>query len=179
MPRSGTSMMMKMLEAGGIKPFQDGVRQADEDNPKGYYEYEKVKDLATDASWLHKASGAAIKIISALLFHLPEDLSYHVIFMQRDITEVLASQKAMLARSGLSESEITDEVMAAKFSIHLRKVKKFLSESPNISTLYLPYAETIQTPLEQATIIASFLKMDLNTEAMAKITDKSLYRQRQ
>lgn len=178
LPRSGTSMMMKMLEAGGLLPFQDSVRQPDEDNPKGYYEFEKVKDLATDSSWLHKASGSAIKIISSLLFYLPEDLDCKIIFMQRDIIEVLASQKKMLGRSGQESEIISDEIMAAKFSIHLRKIKKYLAENKNTETLYLPYSDVISKPLEQAQKVASFLKYDLATEKMTQVVDKNLYRQR-
>ena len=172
-------MMMKMLEAGGILPFQDGIREADDDNPKGYYEYEKVKDLATDSSWLHKASGSAIKIISSLLFYLPENLAYKIIFMQRDISEVLASQKKMLSRSGQESSNgISDDVMAAKFSIHLRRIKKHLSDINTIETLYLPYRDVITAPEEQAKKVTSFLKQNLDIEKMAQIVDNNLYRQR-
>lgn len=178
LPRSGTSMMMKMLEAGGLEIFQDGVRQADKDNPKGYYEYEKVKDLHKEATWLHEATGKAIKIISNLLLSLPTDLDYKIIFMQREMVEILASQKKMLERSGQPESEISDDVMAAKFSMHLRKVKKFLEQQKNVHTLYIDYSDVIIKPALQAEKVASFLGLRMNTAKMAAVVDKDLYRQK-
>ena len=83
LPRSGTSMMMKMLEAGGIELLIDRVRVADADNPKGYYEFERVKQIETDQAWLPEAQGKAVKMISALLRHLPADCRYRIIFMER------------------------------------------------------------------------------------------------
>jgi len=100
LPRSGTSMMMQMLGAGGLAVLTDGKRGADADNPRGYYEYEAVKSLGQDASWLASAGGKAVKIVSALLIHLPDGFDYRVIFMRRPIAEVLASQRAMLDRLG-------------------------------------------------------------------------------
>ena len=106
LPRSGTSMMMKMLDAGGMEILSDEVRKADEDNPKGYYEFEKVKELEKDASWMGQAAGKAVKIISALLMHLPEEYSYRIIFMRRKMEEILKSQEQMLIR----RDEPTDDV---------------------------------------------------------------------
>src|SRR5687768_1736541 len=100
LPRSGTSMMMKMLEAGGLEPVVDHVRKPDEDNPKGYYEFERVKALENDREWLPEAKGKFVKVISMLLRHLPADHRFKVIFMQRNMPEVLASQKKMLVRRG-------------------------------------------------------------------------------
>ena len=100
-------MMMKMLEAGGVKLLEDNKRCADEDNPKGYFEYEKVKNLQKDSTWLSIARGKAIKIISMLLYHLPPVYRYRIIFMQRAMDEVLASQKRMLARrSNMSKAAL-------------------------------------------------------------------------
>jgi hypothetical protein len=176
LPRSGTSMMMKMLEAGGLDIFQDGVRRADDDNPKGYYEYEKVKDLNLDASWLHEAQGKVIKIISTLLRFIPANLSYKIIFMQRSMPEILASQKKMLERSGEPPGEITDAVMAAKFSMHLRKIKKILAEQDNFETLFVNYSEMIANPIPQATGINRFLGGEMDIDKMIQIVDKNLYR---
>ena len=171
-------MMMKMLEAGGMAPFIDEIRQADKDNPKGYYEYEKVKDLAKDSSWLPEAKGKVIKIISYLLPHLPEDLDYKIIFMRRNTEEILASQQKMLARSGKPPGAVSDAVMAAKFSIHLRKIQKYIAQHKNISVLYLNYAETITDPAKQATKINFFFDGALDTTKMTAVVDKNLYRQR-
>ncbi|MDD5759569.1 MAG: hypothetical protein PHI06_10880 [Desulfobulbaceae bacterium] len=177
LPRSGTSMMMKMLEAGGLPIYQDGLRQADDDNPKGYYEAEKVKDLALDASWLPAATGHGVKIVSSLLTYLPLDLRYKVIFMRREMTEILASQQAMLRRSGQPPGEVTDEVMSAKFSIHLRKIAKFLVER-NIEVLEVNYGEVLADAAGQAARVGSFLGGFLDEAKMIQVVDKALYRQR-
>ncbi len=177
LPRSGTSMMMKMLEAGGLPIYQDGRRVADADNPKGYYEAEKVKDLAQDASWLGEAKGSAIKIISSLLTCLPPGLNYKIIFMRRELPEVLASQQKMLERSGHSQGQVSDEVMAAKFSIHLRKIGKFL-EKNGMEVLDVKYAEVIADAAGQAARINAFLGGSLDESKMVQVVDNSLYRQR-
>lgn len=177
LPRSGTSMMMKMLEAGGLPIYQDGLRQADADNPKGYYEAEKVKDLAEDASWLPAAAGHGIKIISSLLTCLPPDLRYKIIFMRREMPEVLASQQTMLLRSGHHQSQVSDEVMSAKFSIHLRKIGKFLEER-GIEVLEVTYGEVLTDPASQAARVSSFLGGFLDETKMIQVVDNALYRQR-
>ncbi len=176
LPRSGTSMMMKMLEAGGLTPFQDHNRQADTDNPNGYYEYEGVKDLANDATWLAQASGHVIKIISSLLPHLLDNLSYKIIFMERQISEVLASQNKMLERSG-QKNNTADNIMAAKFSMHLRKIKKYLIKR-QIAVMYVNHHDVINQPATQASQINVFLGGGLATDKMSQVVDKTLYRQR-
>lgn len=177
LPRSGTSMMMKMLEAGGLPVYQDGRRLPDADNPKGYYEAEKVKDLARDASWLTEARGCAIKIISSLLTSLPSALPYKVILMRRDLAEVLASQKTMLTRCGQPTNLVSDEVMAAKFSIHLRKIGKYLARA-GWEVIEVNYAEVIADPSGQAARVNAFLGGVLDEEKMGRVVDNSLYRQR-
>lgn len=177
LPRSGTSMMMKMLEAGGLPIFQDGLRQADADNPKGYYEAERVKDLAQDARWLPAAAGHGIKIISSLLTYLPPGLSYKIIFMRREMPEVLASQQKMLERSGHRQGPVADEVMAAKFSIHLRKIAKFLEQS-GMEVLDVNYAEVIADAARQAGRVNGFLGGRLDESKMIQVVDYALYRQR-
>ena len=140
LPRSGTSMAMKMLEAGGLSPVQDGIRTADEDNPKGYYEDERVKDLheSDDKEWLGDARGKAIKIISFLLNHLPDTHNYKILFMRRHLDEVLASQTKMLDRRG-EENDTTDEQMQEVYKDHLWKVNRLLKRKPSFQTLDLDY----------------------------------------
>ena len=100
LPRSGTSLMMQMLAAGGVEVVTDHVRTADTDNPRGYYEFELVKKIKQDASWLPEARGKAVKMVSQLLYDLPAGEKYRIIFLERDLDEVLVSQEKMLERLG-------------------------------------------------------------------------------
>ena len=178
LPRSGTSMMMRMLEAGGVRPLEDGIRGADISNPKGYFEFEPVKDLEAargDVPWLPEARGKAVKIISFLLTWLPEDFNYQVIFMQRDLDEVLASQQQMLARRGeAAESGASREV----FEAHLAQVHRFMAARPCFETLQVPYREAVAAPEATAAAVARFLGRSMDTAAMAKAVEASLYRNR-
>lgn len=180
LPRSGTSMLMRMLEAGGIEPLTDNIRTADEDNPKGYYEFERVKQLKQDLDWLEDARERAVKIISALLKHLPQDhaYAYKVIFVRRKLEEVLASQKQMLIRRGEPTDTISDERMAELFRKHLSQVEAWMGEQPNVEVLYVSYNEVLEHPQEQAQRINQFLGSTLDVERMASVVDKSLHRQR-
>ncbi len=179
LPRSGTSMAMKMLEAGGLSLVIDGIRTADEDNPKGYYEDERVKDLAQmdDKSWLGDSQGKAIKIISYLLKELPADRNYKVLFVRRNLQEVLASQTKMLERRGES-SESSDERMIEIYEDHLWKVNRLLKREPHIDAFDLPYKQVLADPASQAQRIRDFLDLDLDVEKMAGVVDNSLYRNR-
>ncbi|MFQ5669046.1 MAG: sulfotransferase domain-containing protein [Acidobacteriota bacterium] len=179
LPRSGTSMAMKMLEAGGVEILTDGKRAADEDNPKGYYELEQVKNLHTqpDRSWLKEARGKAIKVISYLLRSLPADNSYRVLFMKRDLREILASQAKMLARRGETQ-EIDDERLMKLFERDLREIRFLLERRPWFETLEIAYQEALDHPREQAGRIAAFLGRDLDIEKMSAVADGSLYRNR-
>ena len=178
LPRSGTSMMMKAIHAGGIEPVIDNVRQADEDNPKGYYEFEPVKKTKEDASWLAKAIGKVAKMVYRLLYDLPADYQYRVIFMRRDLKEVLASQNKMLERSGKSGGGISDEQMEALFAAELAKCEKWLTEQPNFKILYVGHRDMIHNAPQQAQKISDFLDGGLDTEAMAAMVDPALYRNR-
>ena len=179
LPRSGTSMMMKMLEAGGIPPFTDHIRTPDDDNPKGYYEFERVKKLPDgDTAWLRDARGKAVKVISALLEHLPSGYAYRVLFMQRKIDEILASQKKMLVRSGKPTDQVSDEQMAKMYTKHLAKVSAWLAEQDNFSVVYLDYNQMLVDPQKYASQVSQFLGSTLDPRAMAAIVDPNLYRQR-
>jgi len=179
LPRSGTSMVMKMLEAGGLPILTDGLRTADEDNPKGYYEVERVKDLAREADkgWLVDARGKGIKVISYLLKSLPGHFNYRVVFIRRDIEEVLASQRKMLARRGETE-ETPPERMRALFDDDLWRAGYQLKRRPEFETLELHYSAVLARPLEQSRRLAAFLGGGLDAEAMAAAVDPQLYRNR-
>ncbi len=178
LPRSGTSMMMKMLAAGGIEPVTDNLRQADEDNPKGYLEVEKIKELAKDNSWVGEAKGKVIKAISALLKHLPSEHHYKIIFMRRKMGEILASQKQMLIRRGEPTDKVSDEVMANLFEKHLKEIEAWLAAQPNMDVIYISYNETLTDAQPSLAKINEFLGGDLNTQAMIEVVDHSLHRQR-
>jgi hypothetical protein len=178
LPRSGTSMMMKMLEAGGLAPVTDNIRTADEDNPKGYYELEKVKELKNDKSWVPEAKGQVVKVISALLQDLPEDHEYRVVFMRRNMQEILDSQRQMLVRRGQPESKVPDEKMAAMFEKHLAKIEEWLAARPNMRVLYVKYNDILAAPAEAAREVNEFLGGSLDEAAMVSVVDKQLYRQR-
>lgn len=179
LPRSGTSMMMKMLAAGGIPPLTDEIRAADGDNPKGYYEFERVKALDKgDKAWVPDARGRAVKVISALLKHLPDDETYRVIFMRRDMPEILASQKKMLIRRGKDPDEVNEAELAAMFEVHLQGVLRWLDAQPNVQTLFVHYREMLSDPQPQAERVNDFLGGGLDVAAMTAVVDPALYRNR-
>ncbi len=178
LPRSGTSMMMKMLAAGGVEPLIDNIRAADDDNPKGYFEFERVKQIEHDKAWLADARGRAVKLISALLKHLPPAYNYKVVFMQRAMPEILASQRQMLFRRGEPADAVPDDRMAAMFDKHVAQVESWLVAQPNIETVYISYNEVMKDPRPNAERINAFLGGSLNVEAMAEAADRSLYRQK-
>ncbi len=180
LPRSGTSMMMKMLEAGGMEILTDNLRKPDDDNPKGYYELERVKQLgkAGDTTWLEEAKGRVVKIISALLQHLPGRYRYKIIFMQRKMEEILASQRQMLIRRGEPADEVSDEEMAKAFSKHLKHVEAWLEEQPNMDVIYVSYNGVLQDPHPHCKRINEFFDNTLDTDRMIKVVDRMLYRQR-
>lgn len=179
LPRSGTSMMMKMLEAVGLEPVTDGIRTADKDNPKGYYELERVKtlDKPGDKSWVAEHKGKVIKVISFLLKDLPSNVNYKVIFMRRSLAEVLVSQNKMLEHRGES-NPVEDEKMHRNFEMHLRKVDYQLKTEPNMEVLYVDYKNALENPHFEAKRIAEFLGGGVSAEKMAEVADPNLYRNR-
>lgn len=179
LPRSGTSMMMKMLEAGGIPPLQDNIRTADEDNPKGYYEFERVKKLPNDTAWMPEAVGKAVKIIALLLTKLPlKGYRYKVLFMRRDIEEIMKSQKQMLIRRGESPDKISDEEMITTYNRHLSEVLSFLEANSCFTVFFVNYNDLMRDPEDWVPRIAAFLGKEMDLEAMKAVVDPNLYRNR-
>jgi hypothetical protein len=179
LPRSGTSMMMKMLDAGGVPIMTDSIRTADIDNPKGYFEYERVKELEkeTDKSYIREGRGKALKVISFLLKDLPDDCYYRVIFMRRHLDEVISSQNRMLDRRG--EQEIDErETMAEAYRNHLAAVKILVRKRPNFEMLEFRYDVAVNNPREAAAGVNKFLGGTLNEKAMVDVVDGELYRNR-
>ena len=178
LPRSGTSMMMKMLAEGGLSAVVDSLRQADEDNPNGYFEIESSKSLKNgEKKWLYDAQGKVVKVISYLLEFLPDDLSYDIIFMEREINEILASQQKMLKRRN-EISALSDAEMEAQFREHLRAVKYWVARKSNMRILFVKYNEMVNAPETLCQSIADFLEMPLDLKAMQSVPSQSLYRNR-
>jgi len=178
LPRSGTSMMMKMLEQGGLQVVTDSLRTADDDNPNGYYEFETVKQMPSgQTAWLDGAQGKVVKVISALLEYLPSKYHYKVIFMERAIGEVLASQKKMLVNRQ-EESTISDAEMQDQFQKHVAAAKYWLARQPNISVLYVDYNKMLAVPDPLCQTIADFLDMGLDVDKMRAVPNERLYRNR-
>ncbi len=179
LPRSGTSMAMKMVEAGGLEVVQDGRRQADEDNPRGYYEDERVMGLAgaADKSWLNGARGKAVKVISYLLKELPPAHNYNVLFVCRPLDEVLASQAKMLARRG-ERIETSDAQMRELFETDLWRARYLMQHAPHFQCLELQYHDVLDNALAASERINIFLGGSLDTQKMAAVVDHSLYRNR-
>ena len=178
LPRSGTSMMMRMLAAGGLDIVADEIRKADDDNPHGYYELEQVKKIDKDPSFLDNCYGKAVKIISLLLYNLPKDKQYKIIFMRRDIGEILASQKTMLVRKGNYTREDEEKDMKMIFEKHLMQIDTWIHQQENIDFLYVNYNDIIGNPLQYAHVINNFLENCLDAEKMASTVDTILYRER-
>ena len=180
LPRSGTSMVMQMLSAGGLTCADDGRRPPDEDNPRGYFEVERVKRLHKegDKSWMRNHQGEAVKVISFLLRHLPADLRYRVLLIHRDLQEVLASQRRMLLRRGEDPGAVPEPEMARNFADHLREVEAFLEGAANFEALRLDHGRVLADPAEAARAIDGFLGGGLDRGAMAAAVDGSLHRNR-
>jgi hypothetical protein len=176
LPRSGTSLMMQMLESGGVEIVTDSIRGADADNPRGYFEFEKVKKIKQDASWLPATRGKALKMISQLLYDLPATERYRVIFMERDLDEMLLSQEKMLERLGRKGAD-RDKIRSS-YSLHLERLTGWLADQAHLSVLYVNYNELLDQPEREAERVSAFLGGQAPIQEMAKAVDPSLYRNR-
>lgn len=179
LPRSGTSMMMKMLDAGGLDIVQDMIREADQDNPKGYYEFERVKQMDKgDTAWVADARGKAVKVISALLQYLPSEYDYYVIFMRRDMEEILASQRKMLVNRQEDDAAVSDDEMAQLFETHVQQILGWLDQQPNFHTLVVNFNAMVADPEPDIVRMLDFLPLELDSDRMAEVVDPDLYRNR-
>lgn len=178
LPRSGTSMMMNMLNAGGLQIVSDEIRRADDDNPNGYFELEAVKQLAQgNFMWLQNANGKVVKVISSLLEYLPSQYSYKVIFMEREIREILASQQKMLAnRNEVNRAD--DAEMELQFRNHLAVVKAWLVRQANIEVLYVNFNSLVADPKPLSIKLSDFIDIPLNIDQMLSVPTEKLYRNR-
>src|SRR5215831_13200192 len=178
LPRSGTSLMMQMLAAGGMSVLSDGERKADTDNPRGYLEWERIKQLPKDPSCIDEGEGKVVKVISQLLLSLPDGHDYRVIFMQRPLPEVLKSQEEMLKRRGTYEAGGDTSPIEEAFQRHLIDVNRWLTDKGNIQVLRVHYHRALREPRATAEAITGFLEVPLDIEAMTREVDQNLYRNR-
>jgi hypothetical protein len=178
LPRSGTSMMMRMLAEGGMPVVTDELRRADSDNPNGYFEFETVRQMSEgNVEWLANANGKAVKVISALLEYLPSNYSYKIIFLEREIKEILESQRKMLANR--NEKATADEAeIEMQIQKHLSIMKPWLVRQPNIEVLYVNYNTLMTKPEPLCEQITEFLDLPLNQTRMLAVPDRHLYRNR-
>lgn len=179
LPRSGTSMMMTMLEMGGLLPLTDAIRLPDDDNPRGYYEFERVKQLEQgDVAWLPQAVGKAVKIISTLLKHLPSQYTYYIVYMNRQMQEVLNSQRKMLQHRGQTTDSTDDAQMAELLKTHEVQMKAWLNQQPNFQVLDVDYNATLINPATTVKQVNTFLGGGLHEKRMIESVDPGLYRNR-
>ena len=176
LPRSGTSLMMQMLDSGGIPVLTDQVRTPDTDNPRGYYEFERVKKTRQDPSWLAEARGKAVKMVSQLLYDLPAGERYRVLFMERNLEEVLRSQEKMLARLGRPAAP--REPMKQAYLVHLERLHDWLRGQPHFRVLRVNYPGLIEQPRPQAQRVCDFLNCQPDVDGMVRSVDPLLYRNR-
>ncbi len=174
LPRSGTSMLMQMVKAGGLEIFTDEQRIPDENNPKGYYEDDRVKRLHIENKWLHEADGKAIKVVAPLLQFLPPGFKYNIVFVKREMQEVLLSQQKMMGKK--NDGKTFPVVLAEAFTKQLEKAEIWIKAQPNARVLYIDYSSIIENPISASIEIAAFLGNDLDAEAMAEVVDGNLYR---
>ena len=178
LPRSGTSLMMQMLTAGGMPALTDGERQADADNPRGYFEWERIKLLPQQPDCIAEAEGKVVKVISQLLFALPAGREYRLIFMQRPLSEVVASQAEMIRRRGTTGAALPPAALIAGLRAHLNQVNSWLKDKANISVHRVEHHDVLREPLRVSESIQQFLNLPLDAVAMSRQIDTSLYRQR-
>ncbi len=179
LPRSGTSMMMKMLDAAALPIMTDNERAADEDNPKGYFEYARVKDLKDEAdkSWVREARGQVLKVISHLLETLPDENFYRVILVRRDFDEIIASQNKMLERRG-EENQVADSTVKEANIRHLVDIRYMVRRRPNFEMIEVQFMQAMEAPRIFATDVNKFLGGNLDVESMMAVVDLELYRNR-
>jgi hypothetical protein len=179
LPRSGTSMMMKMLEAGGLDVLVDNIRTPDADNPLGYYEFEAVKTLQKgNTEWLDKAQGKVVKIIATLIPYLPETYQYRIVFMRRALTEIMASQLKMLSNRGEKHDSINVEMMTNVYQKHLKQVDLWVNKQANVQRIEISYNDLLSSPRPLIAQINEFFGGDLDIKRMQNVINPNLYRQR-
>lgn len=170
-------MMMAMLAAGGMRVLDDKHRTPDDDNPGGYFEDQRATTIDRNAAWLSEAMNAAVKLISFHLYHVPPRFPCKIIFMERPMPEILASQNAMLQRAGGKQST-DDPQLQRLYTNHLQHVKGWLAEQKHMDVLYMNHGDVIADPNASAGRIRDHLKRPLDREKMAGAVNPDGHRQK-
>ncbi|HEY8241067.1 MAG TPA: sulfotransferase domain-containing protein [Kiritimatiellia bacterium] len=178
LPRSGTSLMMQMLHAGGMPVLTDNLREPDANNPHGFLEHEKVKSLKKDNSWMGEAEGKVVKIVSHLLQFVDPRYEYRVIFMVRDVEEVVRSQSSMLERLGKTAAQAPADTLNRHYTKHLSEIKEWLGKQANFQVLYVNHREAVMNTEREVGRINEFLGGVLDVAKMIAIIKPALYRER-
>lgn len=182
LPRSGTSLMMAILEAAGLPLLVDDLRPPDRDNPRGYFEYQPVKALASDSRWMDLARGKAVKVIYRLVRHLPGHLRYRVVFMDRALSEVLASQDQMVRRLSAAQPLSAEETarVAQAYRSELAAVRDWLDHQPNIAVLVVDHAALLREPARPLRELRAFLELPdrVTEDQLRAVIDPGLHRNR-
>lgn len=178
LPRSGTSLMMQMLEAGGMEVYSDAIRQADENNPRGFFEHEEVKKSARNNAWVGRAKGKAVKVVSPLMRFLPPTFAYSVIVMKRDIEEIVTSQHKMLVGTGKAKEDRyplqMEQIMRKQYQTSL----KWMQSQPNIRLIEVDFDQAVHHPKEVVRLVNEFLAGKLDEGKMAEVAERGLHRNR-
>jgi predicted AlkP superfamily phosphohydrolase/phosphomutase/tetratricopeptide (TPR) repeat protein len=178
LPRSGTSLMMQMLRAGGIEPMTDAKRAADEDNPEGYWEWEAIKKLPQDPRLIEQAEGKSVKVISALLPSLPGKHRYTIIYMVRPTEQVVDSQWAMLARQCTQPKSEKQHLIEVQ-EHHSRQIREVLKKSDRVRLLEVSYPELVADPEPVIARLAELLSERFRPgPAVAACVQPKLFRNR-
>ena len=172
LPRSGTSVMMQMMDKGGLDVLTDGNRKSDDSNPKGYFEYDPVMSLHKDNTWLDKAQNKSLKVVAPLLKFLDPKFRYKVIFMNRDLTEVVKSQQKMIGKN----PDVLPINLFEAYKKHLRQVEIWKEREPGVELIYVDYKDVINNTKKVVDKVVSFIGVDMNKNEMENCVDKSLYR---
>jgi hypothetical protein len=178
LPRSGTSLMMQMLHAGGMPVLTDSLREPDANNPHGFLEYEKVKALRKDHSWMGEAEGKVVKIVSHLLQSVDMKYDYRIVFMVRDVEEVVRSQASMLKRLGKTDAQAPAETLNRHYAKHLAEIKQWLGAQQNFRVLYINHRDAVMNTEQEVQRINEFLGGGLDVAKMIAIIKPALYRER-
>jgi predicted AlkP superfamily phosphohydrolase/phosphomutase/tetratricopeptide (TPR) repeat protein len=177
LPRSGTSMMMQMLVAGGVTPYTDGRRQADEDNPRGYFEHEDAARLHRETAWIPQARGKVVKVVAHLLPYLPSGQRYRVVFLHRKMEDVIASQSAMLTRLGRGGARLTSAALQRAYTRQLLEVQRWIQRTPGIEVIAIGYETALADPQGAGARLANFVGEPFDAEAAARAVEPVLRRQ--